>query len=171
MEQNLSAPQSQYVINKVGKKESRFSILDVLIILSALFVVGLLAYLIINPDKESSDLRNVHRSADISAILTSVVAYVNIHGDIPEEIPMADNCVTYGNEICKSGSSDCTDLVDISFLNSSNTDDVFNVPVDPQNLSVNGTGYYIYHNGEGEISVCAPYAERNVEISFSKYIY
>lgn len=171
MEPNLSVPQSQYIISQVAKKEKKFSVLDGLIILSAFVVVGLLAYMVINPDKEDSDVRNVHRSADISSVLTSVVGYTKTHGEISEEIPFSENCVSYGNEICKSGATECTDMVDLSFLSSTNTDDLFSVPVDPQNLSINGTGYYIYHNGEGMITVCSPYAERNVKISFSKYIY
>lgn len=152
-------------------KEKGFTFLDVLIILSALFVVGLLGYLVINPNKESSDIRNVYRSADISSILTSITAYVSKHGDIPEQIPYATTCVTHGNEICKTGPYDCTDLVDLAFLNTADSGDSFSTPVDPLNRTINGTGYYIYHNGQGSITVCAPYAERGVEISFSKYIY
>ena len=152
------------------EEKKGFSILDFFIILSALFVVAFLGYLVINPDKENSDTRNVYRSADVSAILTSISAYVNETGEIPEQLPYGDTCVTHGNEICKTGPYDCTDLVDLSFLNSGESDS-FSTPVDPLNRTINGTGYYVYHDGRGLITVCAPYAERNTEISFSKYIY
>ena len=152
------------------KEKKGFSILDFLIILSALFVVAFLAYLVINPDKENSDTRNVYRSADVSAILTSITAYVNKTGEIPEEIPYGDTCVTHGNEICKTGPYDCTDLVNLSFLNEGGSES-FSTPVDPLNRTINGSGYYVYHDSRGMVTVCAPYAERNTEISFSKYIY
>ena len=154
----------------VEEEKKGFSILDAFIILAALFIVGFLGYLVINPNKEDSDTRNVYRSADVSAILTSVSAYVSEHGEIPEAIPVADTCVTYGNEICKTGPYDCTDLVDLSFLNGGGSES-FSTPVDPLNRTINGSGYYVYHDGQGLITVCAPYAERNTEISFSKYIY
>lgn len=168
MQENLSAPQSNLALPKEPKK--KFPILDVVIILSAVFVVTFLAYLVVNPSKENSDVRNVHRSADVSSILTSVSGYIDVHGEIPEQIPLSNECVDHGNEICKSGPYNCKDLVDLSFLDTSDGE-IFSTPIDPQNRSINGTGYYIHHNGEGLITVCAPYAERNVEVSFSKYIY
>jgi hypothetical protein len=153
----------------VKEEKKGFSLLDALIILAALFIVGFLGYLVINPDKQDSDTRNVYRSADVSAILTSISAYVNEKGEIPDAIPLAKTCVIHGNEICKTGPYDCTDLVDLSFLNSGGSDS-FSTPVDPLNRTINGSGYYVYHDGQGLITVCAPYAERNTEISFSKFI-
>jgi len=152
------------------KKEEKFKILDILVVLSAVVVVVMLGLLAINPSKEASEARNLKRTADVSAILTFVSSYTNGHGYIPEEIPNSDICVDYGNEICKSGPYDCTDLVNMSFLQDEGSEMVVTMPEDPLYVSINGVGYYI-SKSKGYVTVCAPHAERNEKISFSKLMY
>jgi hypothetical protein len=150
-----------------------FSVLDFFVILSAFFVIGFLGYLVLNPQKEGSDERNIHRSADISSILTSITNYIQTTDEIPDVIPTNKECLAVGNEICKIGPYDCKGLVDLSFLASDGDEswNVISLPTDPSAKSVNGTGYYISQDGQGNITICAPYAERNVEISFSKFVF
>lgn len=154
---------------KISKNE-RFNILEILVVLSAFVVMGLLALLAINPSKEAAEARNIKRVADISSILTHVSAYYNVFGEIPEQIPKDSVCVNFGNEICKSGPYDCSDLVDMSFL-SGESEELVIMPQDPLYISINGTGYYISQDGKGVVTVCAPHAERNEKISFSKLMY
>ena len=80
-------------------------------------------------------------------------------------------CVEYGNEICKSGPFDCTDLVNMEFLIEEGSDALLVIPNDPLYISINGTGYFISQDGKGLVTVCAPHAERNQNISFSKQMY
>lgn len=75
------------------------------------------------------------------------------------------------NEICKTGPFDCTDLVNMDFLANGKQEELINMPMDPLHISINGTGYFIFNDGAGLVTVCAPYAERNEKISFSKYLY
>lgn len=174
MEVPLSAPNPsvEEVFQKEEKKGERFSILDFLVVISAIFVIGFLGYLYLNPDKEGADARNVHRSADTSTILTAVISYCADEDDIPAEIPTSNVCVSPGHEICKVGPYDCTGLVDLSFLNDSeNSEKMISIPSDPVNKSVNGTGYYIVQDGAGRVTVCSPYAERNVEILFTRSVF
>ena len=152
-------------------KEDRFKLLEVLVILSTVAVIALLVLLVINPSKEAAEARNMKRSADTSSILSSVSAYNNQYGIIHPAIPEGDACVSFGNEICKTGSSDCTDLVDMTFLSEENSEVSVTMPQDPLLISINGTGYYISQNEEGYVTVCAPHAERNEKISFSKLMY
>ncbi len=151
------------------KKESKFNFLEILVILSAIGVVVFLVLLAINPNKEGSDARNLQRRADLSKVLTYVSSYVSRTNTIPEQIPETKTCVEYMNEICKTGPYDCTDLVNMSFLG--NGEELVIMPTDPKHISINGTGYFIFSDGVGKVTVCAPYAERNEEISFSKYMY
>lgn len=156
-----------------GKKVSSegFSFLDFFVIISAFFVIAFLGYLVLNPDKQGADERNVHRSADISSILTSLSNHINSTGEIPDNIPVNKECVAVGNEICKIGPYNCKGLVDLSFLADPAKENVLSLPSDPVSKSVNGTGYYISQDGQGNVTVCAPYAERNVQISFTKYVF
>ena len=155
------------------KKENpnRFKITEIMVVLSALGVLIFLILLIINPNKESAEARNLKRSADTSMILSYVSSYVSAQSDIPEAIPSSTECVEYGNEICKTGPYDCTDLVNMKFFNEKDSEELLIMPNDPRYISVNGTGYFIFHDGKGTVTVCAPHAERNEKISFSKYMY
>lgn len=155
--------------NKDSKK--RYKATEILLIASAVGIVLFLALLAINPSKKSSEARNLKRSADVSTILTYISGYVQEESKVPEAIPNSKTCVEFKNEICKTGPYNCTDLVNMGFLSKENTETLVVMPNDPLYISTNGTGYYVFNNGEGLVTVCAPYAERNAEISFSKNMY
>lgn len=176
MRNRLTSPNSGINLIKSKEKSAKknsFSLLDILVILSALFVIVFFVYLVINPGKKGAEQRNSQRSSDILAIMTMLSGYVEEEGEVPENIPEGESCLQYGHEICKSGPYDCTDLVNLSYLveKDSEGEQVVSFPEDPINESSNGTGYYIVHDGEGYITICAPKAERNVQISFEKYMY
>jgi len=156
---------------KPKKVNEKFKATEILFVLSAVGVVVFLALLAINPSKEAAEARNLKRSADISTILTYVSAYTRTNRDIPEEIPISDKCVYFTHEICKTGPYNCIDLVDMSFLTEESSDQLVIMPTDPLYISANGTGYFISQDGKGNVVVCAPHAERNEKISFSKYMY
>ncbi len=155
------------------KGKGGFPLLNFFLIISAFFVVAFLAYLVLNPEKKGADERNTHRSTDISSILTLVSNHIGEAGEIPESIPVNKECVATENEICKSGMDDCSGLVNLSFLDTfgEGTEEIAGLPVDPASKSVNGTGYYISQDGQGNVTVCAPYAERNAEISFTEFVF
>ncbi|HNW23230.1 MAG TPA: hypothetical protein PKH06_00500 [Candidatus Dojkabacteria bacterium] len=162
------------VPSKRGREENskrKYKVTEILLILSAVGIVAFLALLAINPSKEASEARNLKRTADISTILTYISTYVDEKENIPEVIPQGKECVTFTHEICKTGPYNCKDMVNMGFLSEENTDALVIMPNDPLYISTNGTGYYVCTDGNGYITVCAPYAERNEKISFSKYMY
>ena len=174
--ENLTEPISAEAKERITSKDkavkkNRYSIFEVLVVLSAVGVVVVLALLAINPGKEGAEARNAQRRADISYILAEVTMYSRSKASIPNLIPTSDQCVSFNQEICKTGPYDCSEFVDLSFLNDPNSDDITQMPTDPLYVSVNGTGYYISQDGKGSITVCAPYAERHEEITFTKYLY
>jgi hypothetical protein len=174
MDVPLSAPNPhiEEVFEKQEKKKQGFSVLDFLVILSAFFVIAFLGYLYLNPDKKGADVRNVHRSADVSTILTAVVSYSSQENEVPDEIPLSNVCVSPGHEICKIGPYDCNGLVNLSFLNDGvSSEKLISIPSDPINKSTNGTGYYIVQDGAGRVTVCSPYAERNETIMFTRSVF
>lgn len=166
----LYKPQEENLKEVQPKKG--FTILDSLVIIAALCVVAFLGYLVLNPEKEGAESRNIHRSADISSVLTTLSTYISNTREIPQAIPVSSECIFIGNEICKMGPYDCKGLVDLSFLSDmvSGESSVLTLPSDPASKSLNGTGYYVSHDGNGNLTVCAPYAERNVEVSFTKFV-
>lgn len=173
--ENLSVPISDQSKNLIvatkEDKKKNFNFLEIMVVISAIGVVVVLALLAINPGKEGAETRNNQRQADISYILSEVSTYVRENRRIPDVIPVTTEAILFGNEICKIGPYDCEDFVNLSILNDPNSEKVVQMPTDPIYISVNGTGYYIHQDGEGAITVSAPYAERNKEISFTKYLY
>lgn len=153
-----------------GKKKN-YSTLEILIVISAIAIVIALVLLGINPGKKGSEARNSKRRADISYIHTQVSNYSREKGDIPEAVPVSEECLKLGNEICKMGEYECKELVDLSFLRNMESKDIVKIPTDPMSITSNSTGYYISQDGKGGLTVCAPYAERNEDITFTKYLY
>jgi len=174
--ENLGEPISKETKEKISNidkqaRKKKYSIFEILVVLCAIGEVVVLSLLAINPGKEGAEARNAKRRADISYILAEVTIYSKSKASIPNILPTSDQCISFNQEICKTGPYDCSEFVDLSFLNNPNSDDVTQMPTDPLYISVNGTGYYISQDGKGSITVCAPYAERNEEITFTKYLY
>ncbi len=173
-ESDLNADTINFIPCKGDKKldsKKRYKITEILLILSAIGVVVFLALLAVNPSKKASEARNLKRTADVSTVLAYISSYTGGRKDIPVVIPTSHTCVEYTHEICKTGPYNCTDLVNMDFLMEENTDALVIMPNDPLYISANGTGYFVSHDGEGVVTVCAPHAERNEQISFSKYMY
>ena len=175
MDENKLSEETINFVPSIPKKSrevnpNRFKFTEIMLVVSAVGIVIFLALLAINPSKEAAEARNLKRSADVAQILSYVSSYVNAQSEIPEAIPGSTECVEYGNEICKTGPFDCTDLVSMSFL-IKDEEELLVIPTDPQYISINGTGYFISQDSKGTVTVCAPHAERNEKISFSKYMY
>jgi hypothetical protein len=64
---------------------------------------------------------------------------------------------------------DCTGMVKLNSLIEMGL--LTRIPVDDLETSGNGSGYYISHDGDGNVMVCAPLAERGVEISLKQFVY
>lgn len=170
----MNAPSSG--LNFLKKKEEEkikkaSPIFTALLVLCVLLVIAFLGYLVINPQKEIGEKRNLTRSSDLLSILSAVSLYTDKNGEIPEIIPIGQECTKLGNEICKIGIDDCIGMVELSVLDSGEKEAPLVLPSDPLNESENGTGYYITQDGAGSVTVCAPYAERGDPIVFEKYLY
>jgi hypothetical protein len=155
--------------NQVQKMIKRNLILDGLVIFSIFLVIGGFAYMILNPGKTKSDVRNSERNTKVLDIMENMEAYVKATGNIPEMIPLNRTCASIGNEICKTGASDCKGYVDLTKALEYAKNKV--LPIDELRTGGNGNGYYISQDGEGSIIVCAPLAERNVNITLKQFMY
>ena len=129
-----------------------------------LMITAFVTYMVWNPRKSAADTRNQNREQDIQFLMNEVTGYTKLHGNIPSVIPINSECASYGNEICKKASDNCDHMVNLSFL-------TVDIPFDTEKVGSNGTGYFISQDGQGNILVCAPYAERNVKITLSKFAF
>jgi len=143
--------------------------LDIMVVFSIFLVIGAFAYMMLNPGKRQSDIRNAERNTEILSIMQAFSAYVKANGNIPSIIPLNKECASFGNEICSVDASDCKNYVDLTEVLKES--ELKAPPTDPSRAGGNGTGYYVSHNGEGSILLCAPSAERNVQITVKRFMY
>jgi hypothetical protein len=155
--------------NQVQKTIKRNLLLDGLVIFSIFLVIGGFAYMILNPGKMKSDVRNSDRNTAMLTIIEAMKAYVSATGNIPSMIPLNRTCASIGNEICKTGISDCKGYVNLTSALEYTKDKT--LPIDEFRTNGNGTGYYISHDGEGSLLICSPLAERNVKIELKQFMY
>lgn len=141
-----------------------FTLLEVLLVVAVIAILAGIVIIAINPNKQLGDSRNSQRSSDVTTTLNAVYQYaLDNNGSIP-------NVTTTATEICATGASSCTGLVDLSAL-TTNGKYLVSLPKDPQcptNCNANGTGYRISKDANNRLTVTAPNAEQSKSITVTR---
>jgi len=104
--------------------------------------------------------RDSQRDIDVNTILNAISEYaLSNDGNAPPQIQKT------GIEICKTGEA-CIGVIDLRDV--TNAGFLETIPIDPSSKSEVGTGYYVSVDDEGAVTVSAPLAELDEEISVSK---
>jgi len=139
-----------------------FTLIEILLVVAAIAILAGIVILAINPGKQLGDTRNAQRSADVNTILNGVYQWsIDNTGTIPTGI------TSTSTEICATGASSCTGLIDLSVL-TTNEEYLTQIPQDPTGTSGNGIGYEIAQTANGRITVTAPDAEQGATISITR---
>ena len=146
-----------------------FTLLEILLVVAAIAILAGIVIVAINPNKQLADTRNSQRRSDVTSILNVVYQYaVDNSGTIPSTIPTSATCATPAtNEICKTGATSCSGLVDLSAL-TTNEEYLVSLPTDPTGSSTNGTGYFVARSSNGRVTVCSPSAEQSANITVTR---
>ena len=151
------------------QKKKRPILLEIFVVLAIVGMVGAIIYMILNPHKNEEEIRNSVRSQGVVEVMKAVKSYVEETGNLPETIPLNRECASIGNEICTTSGTECKGYVELNLL----IDGSFlsEIPLDGLRNNGKGSGFYISHDGDGNVIVCAPLAERNVDISLKQFVY
>lgn len=147
------------------KKTEGFTLIEILLVIALIAILATAIIVALNPRQQIVDANNAAREAHINAILSAVNQYmIQNKGILPDTIPITVSCnESANNQICLTGVN-CITGVDLSAL-TDNQQYMVSMPVDPYCTSAEVTCYAISQSDNGRVTVCAPEAEGDVEIT------
>lgn len=140
------------------EKEKAFTLLEILLVVAAIVILAGIVIIAINPSRQLATVRNSQREMDVNTIYKAANQYIIDKGLLSASITSTPV------EICRTGASDCTGLVDLSVL-SNNSTYLVSLPTDPKVASPNGTGYTICQTASGRVEIYSLLAELDQQIT------
>jgi prepilin-type N-terminal cleavage/methylation domain-containing protein len=144
------------------KQQEGFTLIEVLLVVAIIAILAGVVILAVNPTKQLGDARNATREENVTTILDAVYQYeIDNNGNLPSSITSTPT------DICATGATSCTGLVDLSVL-TTNGKYLTAIPEDPQAGTATDTHYQISDNSNGRITVSAPDAEQGAVITVTR---
>lgn len=143
-------------------KQRGFTLLEILLVVAAIGILAGIVVVALNPGKQLADTRNAERQSEVTTILDAVNQYqIDNDGDLPGGI------TTSFQEICQTGASSCSSLVELSELTNNETY-LTEIPTSPNASTTDGTGYAIRKTSNDRVTVKALGAEQGETIKVTQ---
>ena len=157
------------LIGVSSRSERGFTLIEILIVIALIAILAGVVLVAINPARQFGQANNSQRSGNVNVILNAIGQYmIDNRGSLPASIGALADDET--QTISKTGGIDlCTDLVPtyIPALPSDPKSGQNGVPVLDCSEDYN-IGYEITKDADGRITVSAPLAELDEEISVTR---
>ena len=142
-----------------------FTLLEILLVVGIISILAGIVILAINPTKQLGDTRNAQRRSDVLTILNAIYQYTLDPGQTVADLSLssaADNTCASSTDTDAYGLT--TELVGdaATYLTA--------MPIDPvDGVADTSSAYFVHLNSTtGRITVCAPSAENDVDISVTR---
>lgn len=153
-------------LNPGNSDSTGFAVYEIILVAFAIVILVAIVLMALNPSHEMAEVKNYQRRLDIDKILNAVNQYSQEHnGAMPSDLSVNEK------EICAThtASSTCSELGLVNLSIITDTEAYLPVvPVDPQNDSAEGSGYFIRLTENGRVSARAPLAEDGELIMMTK---
>lgn len=153
----------------VGSRKG-FTLLEILLVVGIISILAGIVILAINPTKQLGDTRNAQRRSDVLTILNAVYQFSIDRGFLPASTTLTTNTCGLADEIGVDDAS-VIDLYSELVVSASDATYLVSMPTDPQATSTDtgsGSGYAIVKTDSNRITVCAPLAENDAEITVTR---
>ena len=135
-----------------------FTLIEALLVLAIISILTMASFALLNPMKHMAKARNAQRTTDVRTILQGLHQYATDHrGHYPA-------CITSQSQnICVT--EDCTGVHLGCSLHQIVGAYLVAIPIDPSGPTGNDSNYNVQMEIDGRITVTAPEAERDKNIS------
>jgi len=150
------------MLGKLKNRQQGFTLIEVLLVVAIIAILAGIVILAINPNKQLGDTRNAQRQSDVNTLLNATYQYsVDNQGNLPSGITSTPT------DICGTGASSCTGLVDLTVLTAGGKY-IVSTPRDPKTGTTNDTHYQISVDSNNRVTVSAPDAEQSKTITATR---
>jgi prepilin-type N-terminal cleavage/methylation domain-containing protein len=157
------------------KQYEGFTLIEILVVVGLIAILAAITIVALNPAQQFSETRDTSRRSDINTILNAVSQYLSKeNNDIASleslagaTIPACD-AVLPDIDRAPIGTGGASQTIEVDLDGALVDEYLVAIPTDPQGGTIEDTGYEICQTSGGRITIFAPGAENETDMSVSR---